>query len=55
MELCAISNMPYDECDSAHEGECVWLCGDCGGNVYTCVCEDNIPEFFGSPDLGEDD
>lgn len=42
MELCSISKQPYDECDGNHEGECVWQCGDCGGNVYNCSCPNPI-------------
>ncbi len=38
MELCGISGQPYDECDGLHEDECVWKCGQCGGNVYNCIC-----------------
>lgn len=41
MELCGISGQPLDECDGLHEGDCVWQCGDCGGNVYNCVCPPN--------------
>ena len=49
MELCAISGLPYDECDGNHEGECVWKCSDCGGNVYTCICPNPVPDFALDP------
>ena len=49
MELCSISGQPYDECDGTHEGECVWQCGDCGGNVYNCICPNSIPEWAIDP------
>lgn len=49
-ELCSISMEPYDECDGLHEGKCVWLCGQCGGNVYNCICPNTtIPEFALDP------
>ena len=48
MELCGISGQPYDECDGLHEDECVWQCGQCGGNVYNCICpEETTPSFVG--------
>lgn len=40
MDLCSISHMPYDECDGNHEDECKWQCGECGGNVYNCTCDE---------------
>ena len=49
MELCATSNLPYDDCDGNHEGECVWKCGTCGGNVYNCTCPDPIPAWALDP------
>jgi hypothetical protein len=55
MDMCGISNRPWDECDQMHEGECVWMCGTCGGNVYNCICDEHEPEFIGDPDLSEDD
>lgn len=39
MEFCSISHVPFDECDQLHEDDCVWQCGDCGGNVYNCICD----------------
>ncbi len=50
MELCGISGQPYDECDGLHEDECVWQCGQCGGNVYNCICpNEKIPEWAIDP------
>lgn len=50
MELCGISGQPYDECDGLHEDECVWQCGQCGGNVYNCICpNEKIPEWALDP------
>lgn len=47
MELCGISGQPYDECDGLHEDECVWQCGQCGGNVYNCICPEETAPFVG--------
>jgi hypothetical protein len=47
MELCGISGQPYDECDGLHEDECVWQCGQCGGNVYNCICPEETTPFIG--------
>ena len=49
MEVCGISGQPYDECDGYHEGECVCHCGNCGGNVYNCICPDPIPHWALDP------
>ena len=55
MELCGISGQPLDDCDGLHEGECVWQCGQCGGNVYNCICPNETPQaccsFFGCKEL----
>jgi hypothetical protein len=37
-DLCGISQLPYDDCDGQHDGECQWKCGTCGCNWATCEC-----------------
>lgn len=37
-DLCGISQLPMDQCDGQHDGECAWKCGTCGCNWATCKC-----------------
>ena len=39
-DLCGISQLPMDQCDGQHDGECAWKCGACGCNWATCECDD---------------
>ena len=55
MEICAISNQLYDDCDGNHEGACIWKCGDCGGNVYNCVCPNPVPAWALDPRRSPDE
>lgn len=52
-ELCGISNVPLDECDGTHEGECTWRCGACGGNVYNCICDEEFDDTVWCSDCGK--